>query len=445
MAFISSTIEKRLPSGVGYLIEERGEKNKEGLEKESLLEKQEQLFEEIEKVRDILSRQDLVNLTARLFEHSAADGLKIAERLSLTPDEILRCLNRPQFFIKHRALAKELKKELEAKKKKAQDREKVEELVQNYQHFEEEIKEGNYSQLLENFSEAESEIEEEKARRLLQELDNLYVEFLRAREVKSEDLADQSPAGERLAEDNLIKAKLALEKRYYSGGILRAIFNELKNREPNFIKEKARDEFNKNKFLAEKYRDFEHYYNFLLKGLAPQEKIALEFLKKQGLSRDKLQLLGEQNLISKNLAEELKEKFGLSDKAFGKAQYKPLGLSFKLENLQAKKELIKEINESLSLHCDEGVEVEYNRQKDEYEITGLKKEKQAEEKEIEKEIELEKGIKVANVIDISGKLAYKAKQGEKQFIVFDGNLSFLTARNRKSMMRLITLLKSLAN
>lgn len=85
------------------------EKNKENIEntKEeigevnsvNLIERQGKILDDLEKAE--ISREDLLALSNRLFEHSLEDGMRIAERVKLTPKEILGALSRRQFFIKH--------------------------------------------------------------------------------------------------------------------------------------------------------------------------------------------------------------------------------------------------------------------------------------------------------------------------------------------------------
>lgn len=65
------------------------------------------LFDSIVEKEHEIPREDLVNLTARLFEHSPEDGIRLTERLRLTSHELMVCLDREQFLQKHQNLAGE--------------------------------------------------------------------------------------------------------------------------------------------------------------------------------------------------------------------------------------------------------------------------------------------------------------------------------------------------
>ncbi|MFH1456965.1 MAG: hypothetical protein ABIF17_02510, partial [Patescibacteria group bacterium] len=139
MPFNESTIQKKLK------VDNFDQPEKNKFEKtKSLFIQQAELFDLLEENQNNLDRQDLLNLTYRLFEHSIDDGLKIAERLHLTPDEILSCLQRQQFFIKHSKFIHYLKDELQRKKSKAnlENKQEIENLIEKYSDFEQKTKKG---------------------------------------------------------------------------------------------------------------------------------------------------------------------------------------------------------------------------------------------------------------------------------------------------------------
>ena len=416
MSIIAPNIEKQFAQGANFLALGK----EEGLKVEGtglLWQKQNELFANIERSQDDLSREELLNIVKRLFEHSISDGLKIAEGLHLTPAEVLACLNRPQFFIKHQRFANSLKLELKGKLDKTRNRQAAEEIIENYENFGQEFEDGNYYELLEAHPEAQASSKD--GQELLQKTDDIYAEFLKLREVKEKEIINQRSPGERLAERHLIKAERALEHKYYSGNILRAVFEFIKQNEEAWLKKRVEIEFKKSLALQQEYQDFERYYKFLSKEWVSAEKICLDFLEEKGIgSRDREMFL-EADLIDKSLVEKLQNILELDKRLLKQAEYKLESGFFKVQNRIAKNQLITELEGSLKTHLKGGTRVVYDDKEDKYAVAaeaGVELEKQ-EALSKDREIKIEKYDWVDSLTEINGQLVYRAKRGNKYFVV----------------------------
>ncbi len=101
---------------------------------------QEKLLEDI--VKSPIDHEDKKMLLARVFDHSASDGIQLAEKLNITDDEYFELIQRKEFYIKHRELAQKTIREgiQEAQSKK--DKKKIETLKKLYAKYEETLNEG---------------------------------------------------------------------------------------------------------------------------------------------------------------------------------------------------------------------------------------------------------------------------------------------------------------
>jgi len=310
----------------------------------NVFEKQNQIFKAIEDNKDNLSREDLLTISSDIFNNSLEDGLKIAERLQLTPEEIKKIISKPDFFLKQGSFCNTIKNKLE--KKLGKEKNSASDLIDRYKGYEQTVKENQAGKLL---SPSSKKVQDIKAKNILKELDSLYASFLSHRNVKEKNSDNSKSNGERLAENNLIKQKLIFEKSYYSGGVFTAVSNALDDSQ----KEKVSQ-------LADK------------EGIATKEALII-LLKKKGIDAEKLSELS-QPLVAKKTVDEIaseiepnkKDKF---ERDLKRNIYQPVVSTNKL----AEENLIKEISESVGLRVDDEINISLNKDTNKYEIDGIDK------------------------------------------------------------------------
>ena len=318
----------------------------------ALLDRKNNLFNKIEEMSNEVDKEDITPLLNRIFEHSFDDGFKLAKNLNLSPYEIMDSLGRSQFLAKHPELTKGLRRELKSYKEKIYDQESVDKFIEKYDYFEEEKEKGNLDGVLETSSKLTSN--NDKIDLVIKESDEIYSEYLRTKEIKSKELnrGDFRSAGERMAENNLVKLRRALEGHYYSGDVLNLVFSNFKNKYEEDIKKEANNHFKKNKYLQDNYIDFDHYYKFLKKDdPAEVKEIIKKILEKEGLTEEVIDDFNYKGLIPKSSVNSIRSKFDMEgdiyDKRFKNTEYRLPADTFRFENSIAKKQLIKEIENSL--------------------------------------------------------------------------------------------------
>jgi len=139
-----------------------------------------------------------MRLLSRLFEHSVEDGMKLAEQLKMTPEEYEECINNANFAIKHPEIRKQIIQEINQREDKIQDSARALDIktlhgicTDDSVPFDE----------LDNWSKTKKpHLTSPIASKLLNEMDDIYSQYLRIREFKTEHPKDPRTAGERLAE-----------------------------------------------------------------------------------------------------------------------------------------------------------------------------------------------------------------------------------------------------
>jgi len=435
-------IDKNIESGgVAVSHEEKKDVN-ESEQIENIFKKQDKVFEKIVNMRDEIEREDLIGLIDKIFEHSVDDGLMMSKKLNLTPKEVVHALGRPQFYIKHPGFAKRFKNEFNSKLEKIDNKEIVEGLINNYDYFEKEIEDERGEELLDLSVEVSSS--DRRVGDVIEKLDDIYAEYLRARELELQEKQGSGTfsKGEILARRNLEKAKKAFDKNYLTGDVLKTVFRKL---DSDFIREKAKEKFKESKVLQERYENVDRYLKFL-KRERPSDvsDIAIEGLKEKGLDEDDAEKLSWQNLVSKDVVDKIVRVCDLDDemskKRIEKALYKPLDIAFRVENKDAKKELTKEINESLKARSI-NKRVVYDKEKDRYKLEVKTEEENEEGLKHEREsldYLLEKYDKVnfKGVIEVNDKLVFGVEKDGKQFIATEDGKEYGKAYDFKEAVRL---------
>ncbi|MFH1667626.1 MAG: hypothetical protein ABH884_01210, partial [Candidatus Komeilibacteria bacterium] len=316
-----------------------------------LLQKQQELFAKIENLADDLPRDEMLKIVSRLFEHSLSDGLNMAETLHLTPNEIIQMISNPRFYIKHKDFCLDLRGHLKNGEERAHSKDQLEGVLKNYDYFDQQLKDNKYSDLLEL-----AEIDKPKetsAKTTIKEMDNVFAEFLKLREFKGLEATyrETEATNQEAADNHLRKLQRALEKNYYTGTVLKRVFDLAQSEDPHFVEQKAIVEYSRNKTLQEEYRDFQTYHRLLLKGNAPQREIAQAFMEERGVTDDLVQALEHRNLIGIDTLEKIRDSLGMDgdvwSKRFDSASYKLPNISTKQENSIIKGALIKELNHDL--------------------------------------------------------------------------------------------------
>jgi hypothetical protein len=343
--------------------------------------------EAVQESRDLMARQQEILdrvlgpetdpasrevITARVFEHSAADGLKLAERMGYGDRDYLKLLSRPQFYLKHRELAEDILRKAKTDAQNETDKKRAAELGETYTRYEGLLKAGKFGQFLK-----EEKPDGLPARELLNAVDEWYAQFLKTKELDTRPAEnDPRSKGEQLGEKAVEQAKLALEKNYYSGSVMEIVARHVANADTEEAKKEAREIFLNDSALREKYKHtgFDAYFENVKKGRESVRTLALEGLGRV-LSEEELDLVKWSSHVPEALVQKIIAGSKISDERFLKemerARYKPLDLTFRLQAEKAEKELIGEITAG-------GSRIVWNEKSRKYEIEGNK----FEEKEV---------------------------------------------------------------
>ena len=308
-------------------------------------------------------------ITARVFEHSVADGLKLAERMQYGSRDYFELLSRPQFYLKHGLLAKEVLREAAVNAQNETDKKRIEKLRETYATYDDMLEAGKFDIFL----------KEEKpkglpAKELLDEVDEWYSQFLKTRSLTAEQ-TDNDPRskGEQLGEKLAEQIKLALEKNYYAGSVMEIVAKHLASADAEKFKKGANEIFSGSPVLQEKYKHtgFDAYFENVKKGTESARALALENLSGV-LSEKELEIIEWSSYVPNEIAQKIFSAYKISDqsslKQLENARYEPLGITFRAQASAAEKELIKEITEN-------GGRIIWNEKDKKYEVKGNKPEK----------------------------------------------------------------------
>ena len=352
---------------------------------DSVIEQKDKMFDSLETSQTELSRDELLDLNARVFENSVKDGLSLATKLRLTPTEIADIISSPSFILKHSELAASIESKLRSSSDKVNNNNlankltssisKVgteletepktgEEMMKKLQIFEtKKLKPGSSSQL----------------KKLVGGVDDYYSQFVAQTELESvNQKGDIRTKGEKLAEESLGRILPAMEEKYLAGEVVNTLYDYLKKDDPKVINQISNSESN------------------------PKD-VVLDYLKREGWSEEDISQLKYGPLVSKELIDNFNTVFKfdkLTERKLSAGRYKPLDLVYNTGKTMAKESLIKEIEQSIKSRSKEDVKVIFNKETKEYEVKGTKLEAENKKKEGVK-VEQEKITSEVKEIDIS--------------------------------------------
>ena len=373
---------------------------KEGENKALLaLKERENVLNIIKNQYDSLSTGDKSIILNRIFEHSVNDGIKIAENFSITADEFTDIVSKPGFYIKNKDIMGDILRDAGRKIEGDQDETRLNKLKTTYEEYDKLLnEEGVFSSFTKT-----GQPESNKAKALLSKLDSAYTPFLAMAELKSvEKEHDHRSDGERMGENNLEYIKPALEENYYPGDIFKIIFKNIKNTDQDFLIEQAKSNFSESTKLQEKYKHsgFNAYLTSFLHNKENIRETVLKHLSKQ-ISQDYVEKIKWQQFISKEELQKIKSSYAIADekqlKEINNARYKPLDVTFNIQNKDAQKKLAEELKEIL------GTDFIFNEKTNKYETKCYKSEK-LESENPEKNERAEKYLSEEKILDKLDKL-----------------------------------------
>lgn len=261
-------------------------------------ERLEVIFRQIEEYeKDVVQQGDKTNvyiLISRIFEHSVEDGLKIAARLRLMPSEYRgNVLNAP-FAIKHPKIYSRLSEYIERNK------------TRNFRNEFDNVKLVNESILFDIESLADGRARKdlftghqsvwysEQAKELIAEIDALYTELLKNREVPTKNLGGpEKITADEFAEDHLEHIELVMNGAYYAAPVKKVLFDILsaqnrENSDENF--------FNTDLITEEEIKFYCDAYKIDFNAIRPKLKGAKYYLTQAAKAEN---IEAEQKLLKK--------------------------------------------------------------------------------------------------------------------------------------------------
>ncbi len=371
---------------------------------DSIIKQKDILFNNLEASQSELNRDELLDLTTRVFENSVKDGLSLATKLRLTPTEIAGIVSSPSFVLKNSDLALEILLSIDVHDEKINDKDLAGKLWRGI------FKIGPYLDSTPDTGEEmmkKLQIFDTKklmaghSRRLkkhISDVDNYYIQFVAKTEFENENkFGDRRTKGEKLAEDSLNRILPAMEGKYLAGEVLNTLYGYLKNDDPKVINQISNSESN------------------------PKD-IVLDYLKREGWSQEYSGQLKYGPLVSKELIDNLNTVFKfdkLTERKLSAGRYKPLDLVYDAGKNMAKESLISEIEKSINNRTKSNIKVVFNNETKEYEAKEVKKEDENIEKEVV-ETDKEKLTSEIKEIDIS------KYQVLEKFYKIDDRIAFST-------------------
>ncbi|MEK7655083.1 MAG: hypothetical protein AAB386_00145 [Patescibacteria group bacterium] len=194
----------------------------------SMEERREVLFERIEKELRKGDKEERINIVARVFEHSTEDGIRLADRLLFTPEELQDAVLSPGYLLKHqqvvdRLIGERSKSSVNTPTERAfvsvlgaLDRMRTKNFRSGIAHLT--AKGLETAQFQQKFAEKHQAPN-------YQDVDRFYADLVRSRapiessQRKAEGVASTRSRGERMAENYLAEIAEVLERRFYTGPI----------------------------------------------------------------------------------------------------------------------------------------------------------------------------------------------------------------------------------
>lgn len=348
--------------------------------------------------------QILVN---RLFEHSVADGLKYANQLHLSSQQILSAITTKDFYLKHEKLADSLSVQL------SKDEKYLGIFDANDQKF---IK-GEYDKyrfdlsgksILPRIFPKEDNINNFKLKEARQDLDAHYLNYLK---LHNNDFGNEREEPNiNLIREQLESAKLAISDNYYSGEILKIIFKKIVNLDIEELDKTAKNFFNNDPDLQAKYdNNYDRYFKALVRGSAPSHEVTLKLLESAGMGlfikRNNLKsdLISEEEL--KRITDIIDLDSDIDKKMIVAAKCKPLDLVYRTRKDMAEKQLIGFLDGSLAGRFGKEKKVTFDKESDKYIIEGLKAlepPKKGKKSKVEKSVTKKEKIETQVVFDPEG-------------------------------------------
>ncbi|MFA6255823.1 MAG: hypothetical protein WC606_01445 [Candidatus Absconditabacterales bacterium] len=347
-----------------------------------------------------LDRLDLTQLLSRLFEHSIEDGLRLAEQLKITPNEYMDIIGNEKFRMKHPAICQgiisklgDISSRIDNKKRKS-----IDSVMDMY------VEVGARLAKNEDLVTSKPSLTSPLASNLLNEMDDIYSQYLRIQKFESDNPNDPRTIGERLAED--LFTNVENSGKYYKTRVIEAIYDTV---------------------VKDIYPAKENYYS-------NQEASVNKFLKRQG-AIEKTVVNKENNdvffvpetvnniinIIKTNIKnlnyDEVKSAEQIQEK-IKDAIYKPHGMVFSMKNYFAEKQNKAELELSLQQHFgaqrEKSVKLVYDRKEGVYKVEEVKDEKTEEIGEQE-EVVLGKATHIGTIEKtgepkiINGKMYFKVR------------------------------------
>ncbi|MFH2232025.1 MAG: hypothetical protein ABII13_02545, partial [Patescibacteria group bacterium] len=181
------------------------------------------IHEQTEDIAKDVPRSDVLTISNRVFEHSAEDGLKLSERLRMTPDELLEACASREFAIKHPQIFRSILNFARAHEKDLKP-----EQVEKLEHAED--------QADKNVTTLTLKLKREKSRKVLKQYEDAYKELIKSRKIKERDrLPSGQTSGERMADNFLAEVDLALQNSYYAAPLLDKLEKPPKDAKPKVV------------------------------------------------------------------------------------------------------------------------------------------------------------------------------------------------------------------
>jgi len=343
---------------------------------EQLIAQESLLLNNLEKSQKDLPEDQFQLLIDRIFEHSAADGLKYANQLGLNRSQVAHSISQPKFYLKHEKLAKRILSEVNSNSKYI-----------SHENFSEFTK-GSPDKALEELAgdnlnpvgmfKKVSQKYSSKVLELKKEIDDYYLNFFKLQNVKLENPGNSIVSKDALILEQLEASKLALTNNYYSGDVLNILFKNLIHEDGEKIKETAEKYFKNDSSLKDKYNnDFDRYYNSLIRGSIPSRDITLNYLGKDKEGKKIVDIFKNSNLIDQEGLDTIGKKYKLSDeidkKKIESAKYKPLDLVYKTRKEMAKAQVIDDLKKSLASRFGEEKKIVFDKESCSYVVDGLRR------------------------------------------------------------------------
>lgn len=298
------------------------------LDIQSLLQRQKKLIEAIKKHKDDMPHSDFLAILSRLFEHSVEDGYQLAQETRITPQEYLPLMLNERFAIKHMDFLTSLRQTIKDKRNKISENNKAlaKHMIEDIEEYKKTYNEKNKEpiQMPKRFTNEMSPV----AGELLQEMDDIYSQYLRIQNFKEISPTDKRTTGERLA-DHLFW-NIMNSGKYYTSGIISAIYD-------NIVKDF--DPAEENYYLEQKHKVIK-FLKYI--GYRDEKNSFEEEMIDEATIKDILDVIAANK---HELAYDEKQTLQSIESRIKNHKYKPLGLIFNQRRYLAEKQNKEELEQ----------------------------------------------------------------------------------------------------